>query len=372
MKEIKIFMQYPWKSGDSSYYKNILDFPSKDIEFVNYSKDNAKKFEIIGSSKKFEQVRKLKNTLRKILGFLKIPNLTYSRHSKNFDLIHCAHCLSLNKKPWVIDTETYDRIAATGNIAYSKIGKWIIRNRLESKYCKKIICWSKDCIKTFEEAFPGNKKILDKIKLLHFAMPEPKINNKKHKKLRVLFVARWFEAKGGLQTLEVFDRLSKKYSNVEFIFICSIPKKIKDKYSENKKLKLLELMPQDKLLNEIYPTTDIFFYPGFGDSYGFATPEALAYGLPVITTNTFAKNEQIIDGYNGFLIDMPVDWRKNGGYSNMDENMIKEFVNKTSILIEDKKLKLQMSKNAKEHWNKMFTIEQRNKKLMQIYKGALN
>ncbi|MCA9487685.1 MAG: glycosyltransferase family 4 protein [Nanoarchaeota archaeon] len=368
---MRVFLQYPWKFPDSSYYKNILDFPPEGIEFVNYSKKKDKdKFEIIGSSKKFERMRKFKNVLRKILGFLQLPNLTYSKNL-SCDLIHCAHCLSLNRKPWIVDTETYDRIAATGSIAFSKFGKRIIKNRLESSYCKKIICWSEDCRSSFEKAFPKNKKILDKIELLHFALPEPKIKKIKHKKLRVLFVARWFNAKGGLQTLHIFDKFSKKYPSVEFMFICPIPKEIKEKYSKNKNLVLKELMSQEILLNEIYPKTDIFFYPGFGDSYGFATPEILSYGIPVITSNTFAKNEQVIEGENGFLINLPNNFWKYENYVCMDKRMLKDFEEKLDLLINNKSLRKKMGKSSLNHWKKMFSLEKRNAQLKKIYMEAI-
>src|SRR3989339_401634 len=120
-------------------------------------------------------MRRFKNFLRKILNILRLPNLTYT-FNPNCDLIHCAHCLSLNKKPWVVDTEVWDRVSAGGKIAESKLGKWIIKNRLESEYCKKIICWSEDCKKSFEKAFLENKKVLDKIEkfflLLDGLMPK--------------------------------------------------------------------------------------------------------------------------------------------------------------------------------------------------------
>jgi len=300
MKKIKVCPQYPWKFPDSSYYKNLLDFPAKDTEYVNYKKD--KKIEIIGSSKKFEKVRIFKNFIRKILSILKIPNLTFSLKN-DADLIYCAHCLSFNRKPWVVDTETYERLSASGgNVADKGLGKWIIKKRLESKHCKKIICWSDDCKKSFEDAFPNDRRILDKITILPFALPMPKFKKIKHKNLRILFIARWFEAKGGRQTLEVFDRLTKKHPKIECWFICQTPKELAEKYSYNKKIKIMDIMPQEKLFREVYPACDIFFYPGFGDSYGFAVPEAMSFGLPIVTTNTFAKKE--IVGSAGFLIDL--------------------------------------------------------------------
>lgn len=368
MDKIKIFFQYPWMSLDSSYYKNIIDFPPENVQYVNQGKESKKKLEIIGSSMKFEHARLLKNFIRKILSIIKVPNLTYSR-GKNYGLIHCAHCLSLNRKPWIVDTETYDRISATGVVASSKIGKWIIKKRLESRNCRRIICWSEDCKRTFESAFPGNDVILGKIRIVPFALPIPQFKKVPHKNVRILFVARWFEAKGGKQTLEVFDRLSKKYPKAEFIFICPTPKEFKDRYSENKSIKIMDLVPQERLFKEIYPSSDIFFYPGFGDSYGFAVPEALSYGLPVITTDTFAKRELVTDSKSGFLVEMPKNW---DGYGDMNEKMISDMAEKTSVLIQDRNLRKKMSGAAVKEAKEKFSLEGRNKKLFDIYRDSLS
>ncbi|HLD55565.1 MAG TPA: glycosyltransferase family 4 protein [Candidatus Nanoarchaeia archaeon] len=370
MKQIKIHLQYPWKFPDSSYYKNILEYPPKDVAYVNYKKSNKPKIQIIGSSKKFEVMRRFKNFLRKILNILRLPNLTYT-FNPNCDLIHCAHCLSLNKKPWVVDTEVWDRVSAGGKIAESKLGKWIIKNRLESEYCKRIICWSEDCKKSFEKAFLKNKKILDKIEILHFGLPLKNFKKIPHKNLRILFVARWFDAKGGRQTLYVFNELSKKYPDIEFTFICPTPKEFKEKYSQNKQINIMDLIPQEKLFKEIYPSADIFFYPGFGDSYGFAVPEAMAYELPIVTSNTFAKKELLKNGKYGLLVDLSKDWKKYY-YECMNKDMLNEFIKKTEILINDKKLREKIGKEArKEVINGMFSIEKRNRKLRDIYEEAL-
>lgn len=368
-EKIRVDLQYPWKFPDSSYYKNILDYPPKNVNYVNYNKSS--KMEVIGSSKKFEVMRVSKNLIRKFLKVLHVPNLIFTTR-KDFDLIHCAHCLTLNKKPFVVDTEVYERLAsAGGDVSMKGIGKRIIKNLLEGGNCKKIIAWSEDCKKSFESVFPNNEKILNKIEILPFAIPE--INYKKipHKKLRVLFVARWFDAKGGRQTLEVFDRLSKKYPEVEFVFICPTPNKYKDKYKKNKQIKILELLPQNVLFEKFYSSSDIFFYPGFGDSYGFSVPEALACGLPIITSKTFAKTELVDDGKTGFIINIPKNFWEFPNYSNMDEEMLQNFYEKTSELIENGKLRNKMSENAKIIAKEKFSIKKRNEKLLGIYKCAL-
>jgi glycosyltransferase involved in cell wall biosynthesis len=339
-----------------------------DVKYVNYSKEKkGKKMEIIGSSKKFESMRKFKNFLRKILNLVRMPNIIFSLNG-DCDLIHCAHCLSLNRKPWVVDTEVYDRVSAGGNIARSFVGKFIIKNRLKSKYCKRIIAWSEDCKKSFEVEFPNDREILDKITIVPFALSPQKFKKIPHKGTNLLFVARWFDAKGGRQALEVFDRLTKKYHNLNATFICPTPNKFKEKYSKNKRIKILDLIPQEKLFKEVYPSHDIFVYPGFGDSYGFVMPEAMAFGLPIVTVDSYARKEIVKGGKTGFIIERPKSYKD---YSCMDEKMLKDLADKTSLLIENKKLREKMGTNGiMEVKDGKFSIKKQQKALSKIYKEA--
>ena len=364
---IKVYMKFPWRFYSGPYHKSIIENPPKEIEFVNYKEKKIKK-EIVKSNKNFENLRKIKNILRKILSLLKIPNLTYVFHSE-YDIIHCAHCLSLNKKPWVVDTETYEWLASSGSISHSKIGKMIIKNRLKSKYCKKIVCWSQDAKKSFEKEFQKEKEILEKIEILHFGLKNVSFKKiKKGDKIILLFVARRFGEKGGFQTLRVFDEITKKNKKVEAIIICPTPNYIKKKYSKNKQIKIIELVPQEKLFREIYPSADIFFYPGIRDTYGIAIPEAMSFGLPILTLDGMAKKEIVSNGKTGFIIRRPKEIMND---EEMNEEMIKEFVEKTSLLIKNKKLRDRMSKNAVKEAKEKFSIEKRNEKLQKIYEEAL-
>ncbi|MBU2634343.1 MAG: glycosyltransferase family 4 protein, partial [Nanoarchaeota archaeon] len=221
----------------------------------------------------------------------------------------------------------------------------------------------------------NEKKIIDKIDILHFALPAPKFKKIKHKNLRILFIARWFDSKGGLQTLEILNRLTRKYNNLECLFVCYIPKsmkkkyKIKEKYQKNSRIKFIDIMSQERLFREIYPSCDIFFYPGFGDSYGFAVPEAMSFGLPIVSSRTFAKDELISDGKTGFLIDMPNDWKP---YFDMNEKMLNDFFEKTCKLIEDSELRKKMGLvGRKEIESGKFSIQKRNKKLRKIYEDSI-
>ena len=44
-------------------------------------------------------------------------------------------------------------------------------------------------------------------------------------------------------------------------------------------------------MGEIFPQSDIFIYPGYSDTFGFALIEALASGTPIITIDGFARKD---------------------------------------------------------------------------------
>lgn len=100
------------------------------------------------------------------------------------------------------------------------------------------------------------------------------------------------------------------------------------------------------LCNEIttmyYQAADIFVLPTRYDVWGLVINEALANGLPVITsTECVAGKELVVDGKNGFLL--PVD----------NEKLL---LDKIQILLSNRALRMQMSGNALKSIEK-YTIE---------------
>ncbi len=60
-----------------------------------------------------------------------------------------------------------------------------------------------------------------------------------------------------------------------------------------------------------YSRADVFLLPSYWEGYGMATAEAMARGLPVISTTAGAIPDMIEDGISGLLVD-PGDWRALG------------------------------------------------------------
>jgi glycosyltransferase involved in cell wall biosynthesis len=361
MKKMKVYMQFPLMKSDSQYYKSILDHPPKDIIY----RVNKEKPGMISDVKKFERMKKLKKFIRVFFnktGF-PFPSAFYVKNAKQYDLIHCAHCLCLNNKPWVADIELAFQM--WGGVKLTPLRKFFVKKLILSKNCKKIIPWTEEARNQILKEFP---EVKNKLALLPHAIPIPKIKKKKSKDITLLFTGRYFFQKGGLHTLEAMDRLTKKYPKVNAIIISEIPKEILRKYKNNKKIEFRGLTPFDKIMNDIYPRSDIFICPGYTDSFGFPFIEAQSLGIPVVTVDGLSRRELIQDGKTGFVISS----KKEIDYNAHDEEIVKKLVKKTSLLIENEKLRKKMSLEGKKIVREgKFSIKERNKKLKKIYLDAL-
>lgn len=365
-RKIKVYFQKSFGVSDSAYYKYLRDYPPKDIEYVG-----GKKFKIITNNKNLKRVFWLKQFARNIIKVfnISIPNAYHTKNANKYDLIHCTNCLSKNKQPWVADME-FIRFQMG---SYSKINnpilKKLIRTYVNSSYCKKIMAWSEWSKKGILEQFPELK---NKIEIIYPAVPLHKFKKKEDNKIKILFVGREFKIKGGDIALGIMDKLTKKYPNVEGIVVSDVPPEIIKKYSVNKKINFLGLVSQERLFNEIYPQSDIFLYPTFSDTFGFAIIEAQSFGLPVVamkTKSTHTITETIQERKTGFIIE---NLSADAINRIIPQKVLNKMTKKIEGLILDRKILKIMSKNCtNEIKNGRFSIKGRNKKLGKIYLDAI-
>lgn len=361
MTPTKIYLQYPWKFPDSPYYKYLLQEHPKEIKYLNVEKQKG----VITNKRFFWFSNFLKRNLRRTISFLSLtfPNAHLSPKG-DYDLIHCAHCLSKNKdKPWVADMES-EWSFYIGKRTKRAVRK--TRKILTQKNCKKILPWTKSVKEDILQFYP---EIKDKLEVVYPAIPEVKnLKKPKNKNLKIIFVARYFDIKGGLIALEVLERLRKKYG-IEGIVVSNVSEELKKKYS---KLKIYNLM-SNKEVCKLLEASDLFLYPSAVDTFGFSLLEAMAYALPTITINTEgtkSRKEIIENNRTGIIFDVKekISFYKIG---KIEEKIMGKLIENSSKLIEDKVLRGKMSAECiKTIKSGKFSIKERNKKLKRIYEEA--
>lgn len=96
-------------------------------------------------------------------------------------------------------------------------------------------------------------------------------------------------------------------------------------------------------IHQFYKNADIFLFPTLLEAFGLVLVEALASGLPIISSlYAGAIDDTIVDGENGLIV---------------DPNNTEEFINAISKLLQDKKLRLNMGKKSRQMANKFYLSE---------------
>jgi L-malate glycosyltransferase len=96
----------------------------------------------------------------------------------------------------------------------------------------------------------------------------------------------------------------------------------------------VRFLGKQEQVDEILSITDLFILPSEYESFGLAALEAMACGVPVISTNTGGLPEINVPGVTGYLSDV-------GDIDNMAENAIKIIKNDSTLQ--------QFKSNALEH-----------------------
>ena len=126
-------------------------------------------------------------------------------------------------------------------------------------------------------------------------------------KVVVLYVGQLIKRKGVEHLIHAYGKLKQEYDNLALIILGGGPLEYYLKnLSSSLKLKDIKFVPSGMKLEELikfYYSADIFVLPTLEDIWGFVINEAMACGLPVISTHASqAATEMIRLGENGYII----------------------------------------------------------------------
>ncbi len=170
---------------------------------------------------------------------------------------------------------------------------------------------------------------------------------------RVLFVGGDFERKGGPLLLDWF--LARGRGRCELHLVTRTPPKLAENVPGLSVYTGLEA--NDSRLMQLYHDSHIFVLPTLADCFGVASIEAMAAGLPVITTNVGGVPDIIDDGEQGFLI-QPGDSRA--------------LAASLGRLLDDAALRRAMSARARARVLERFNAQRNAARLLELMKGLVH
>jgi glycosyltransferase involved in cell wall biosynthesis len=119
--------------------------------------------------------------------------------------------------------------------------------------------------------------------------------------VRFLFVGGDFTRKGGDTLLEAYRVVQKVAPSCQLDIVTKSTDLVNLPLGVTVHNGLKANTPE---LMELYATADVFAFPTRGDCLPLAVMEAMAAGLPVISTDVGALSEAVIDGVTGLIVDV--------------------------------------------------------------------
>ncbi|HET7459457.1 MAG TPA: glycosyltransferase family 4 protein [Gemmatimonadaceae bacterium] len=129
----------------------------------------------------------------------------------------------------------------------------------------------------------------------------------------VLFVGREFERKGGDLLLDAFRAVRARVPNARLLVVG--PRELPGDGARQPGVELLGPLRKDdpvegRRLLDAYAAADVFCLPTRYEPLGIVVIEAMLFGLPCVTSDTWAMGEMVADGETGYVVplaDRPVD-----------------------------------------------------------------
>lgn len=147
-----------------------------------------------------------------------------------------------------------------------------------------------------------------KITILYRALPDYFLNLPKHQinsEFKILYVSTWLNRKGVKYLVEALEKLM--ITNIIFS-VTLVGVKIEENIIRNQlspqlnsRVTIIDSLPNCEL-PKVYQNHSVFVFPSLYEGFPNVITEAMATGLPIITTTAGAAKELIIDKHNGMII----------------------------------------------------------------------
>lgn len=267
---------------------------------------------------------------------------------------------AFHRNPFIIN---YIYVFFASLILKRNVILWIHSNNIKSTYdnsglvfkkaIKNIFALSKlivPCAYKLSELNYNFFSPTDKIKPIPNGIPvEVRNKTRNSEKIQITYLSNMDISKGWKVLFEAAEIICKEYEKVNFAFYGnptnSSPKEsielLFSSSSYSDRIKYYGPAYNEEKI-KVLSSTDIFCLPSFYEAFPLSILEAMAYGLPVITTNQGGISEAIVNGKGGLIV---------------EKNDVIDLVEKLKMLIYDAALRKAMGDFNRKKYLQNFTYQ---------------
>lgn len=125
------------------------------------------------------------------------------------------------------------------------------------------------------------------------------------KEWKLLFVGTWLDRKGVYYLADAFDAVAKRNSQLRLTVAgCGTPtEQVRAMFATEvrDRVSVITFVKREDV-PALYASHDIFVFPSLVEGMPLTLLEAMATGMPVVTTNTCGMADVVEDGFNGLLV----------------------------------------------------------------------
>ena len=122
----------------------------------------------------------------------------------------------------------------------------------------------------------------------------------------ILYVGQFIERKGLKYLISAYNNLKKEIGDVSLVLVGYGPQKKQLEVQIGQK-KIQDVFFKDHVelpeMPKMYAIADVFVLPSYEETWGLVINEAMAAGLPIVTTDKVGASEDLVrDSQNGFVV----------------------------------------------------------------------
>ncbi len=325
------------------------------LRYMSYSKKHTLPIEIVNTAvigKRAENVDDSKSIIEEIRRCFKIwSNIKKKIVDFNPQVIHMntncspkgiirdyisARIINSKRIPMII----HCRCNIEDQLGNSTIGKYFLKKIAELS--KLVIVLNTSSEKYMNQVSKTKTKIVANFVNDDFIMSEHRQINKEMK--QILFVGHVKRTKGVSEIIEA----AREFPELRFVIAGPITEEFSD-FKTNSNVKLIGSQSIDKIKNLLLES-DLFLFPTYTEGFSNALLEAMATGIPIITTNVGA-NESMIENKGGIIIN----------------KQTYEEISRAINVLESQEVRIEMSKWNIKKVKENYTIQKVVDELNDIY-----